>query len=149
MLSRFNMSDHQWKTSDRNSSGDLLSDQSDRKITRNQKRRHDEINHIQKVRFSSSLVYQHNSMDSLLNRYLLSLPDIRRDGSHNSSSGKGTRGHHKSEIHRSYPDWQIWDWHVVFQSIPRWIWKTVKTVDMWILLEVHAARKNIPISHGK
>jgi hypothetical protein len=31
------------------SAGDLLSDQSDRKITRNQKRRHDEINHIQKV----------------------------------------------------------------------------------------------------
>lgn len=28
---------------------DLLSDNSDRKITRNQKRRHDEINHIQKT----------------------------------------------------------------------------------------------------
>lgn len=28
---------------------DLLSDSSDRKITRNQKRRHDEINHIQKT----------------------------------------------------------------------------------------------------
>ncbi|KAK3917416.1 Histone acetyltransferase KAT8 [Frankliniella fusca] len=47
MLSRFNMSDHQWKNDQR--TGDLFSDQSDRKITRNQKRRHDEINHIQKT----------------------------------------------------------------------------------------------------
>lgn len=46
MNSRFNMTDQQWKTGDRMI--DLL-DQSDRKITRNQKRRHDEINHIQKV----------------------------------------------------------------------------------------------------
>jgi histone acetyltransferase MYST1 len=43
------MSDQQWKNSERICAGDLLSDQSDRKITRNQKRRHDEINHIQKV----------------------------------------------------------------------------------------------------
>lgn len=34
---------------DRNSGTDLLADSSDRKITRNQKRRHDEINHVQKV----------------------------------------------------------------------------------------------------
>jgi len=34
---------------DRNSGTDLLTDSSDRKITRNQKRRHDEINHVQKV----------------------------------------------------------------------------------------------------
>lgn len=47
MNSRFDMSDTQWKNSDRNAV-DLL-DQSDRKITRNQKRRHDEINHIQKT----------------------------------------------------------------------------------------------------
>lgn len=43
------MSDQQWKTNERNPSADLLSDQTDRKITRNQKRRHDEINHIQKT----------------------------------------------------------------------------------------------------
>ncbi|PNF30594.1 Histone acetyltransferase KAT8 [Cryptotermes secundus] len=49
MISHFDMSDHQWKNSERISAGDLLSDQSDRKITRNQKRRHDEINHIQKT----------------------------------------------------------------------------------------------------
>nr|CAD7405629.1 unnamed protein product [Timema poppensis] len=49
MSSRFDMSDQQWKNSERNPSGDLLADQSDRKITRNQKRRHDEINHIQKT----------------------------------------------------------------------------------------------------
>jgi histone acetyltransferase MYST1 len=49
MISHFDMSDQQWKNSERMSAGDLLSDQSDRKITRNQKRRHDEINHIQKV----------------------------------------------------------------------------------------------------
>ncbi|GLG96521.1 Males-absent on the first protein [Gryllus bimaculatus] len=48
MSSRFDMSDQQWK-SERNPTGDLLSDQTDRKITRNQKRRHDEINHIQKT----------------------------------------------------------------------------------------------------
>jgi histone acetyltransferase MYST1 len=49
MISQFDMSDQQWKNSERITAGDLLSDQSDRKITRNQKRRHDEINHIQKV----------------------------------------------------------------------------------------------------
>jgi len=49
MISHFDMSDQQWKNNERMSAGDLLSDQSDRKITRNQKRRHDEINHIQKV----------------------------------------------------------------------------------------------------
>ncbi|GFG37149.1 hypothetical protein Cfor_00398 [Coptotermes formosanus] len=49
MISHFDMSDQQWKNSERMSAGDLLSDQSDRKITRNQKRRHDEINHIQKT----------------------------------------------------------------------------------------------------
>lgn len=48
MSSRFDMLDQQWKNSERNTV-ELL-DQSDRKITRNQKRRHDEINHIQKVR---------------------------------------------------------------------------------------------------
>jgi len=38
---------------DRNSGTDLLAlDSSDRKITRNQKRRHDEINHVQKVNTS-------------------------------------------------------------------------------------------------
>lgn len=39
--------DKTWK--DRPVVNDLLSDSSDRKITRNQKRRHDEINHIQKT----------------------------------------------------------------------------------------------------
>ncbi|KAG8338066.1 K(lysine) acetyltransferase [Homalodisca vitripennis] len=47
MSSRFDMTDQQWKSGDR-AMIDLL-DQSDRKITRNQKRRHDEINHIQKL----------------------------------------------------------------------------------------------------
>lgn len=50
MSSRFDMSDTSWKTSENAPAGDLLADSSDRKITRNQKRRHDEINHIQKVR---------------------------------------------------------------------------------------------------
>ncbi|XP_066147904.1 histone acetyltransferase KAT8 [Euwallacea fornicatus] len=54
MSSQFNLTDAQ-KTSDikawkeRPVITDLLSDSSDRKITRNQKRRHDEINHIQKT----------------------------------------------------------------------------------------------------
>ncbi|CAH0386885.1 unnamed protein product [Bemisia tabaci] len=47
MSSRFDMSEQNWKNSDKNSV-DLL-DQCDRKITRNQKRRHDEINHVQKT----------------------------------------------------------------------------------------------------
>ncbi|KAL3274825.1 hypothetical protein HHI36_019608 [Cryptolaemus montrouzieri] len=55
MSSRFNMTeggqkinpDKVWK--DRPVVNDLLSDSTDRKITRNQKRRHDEINHIQKT----------------------------------------------------------------------------------------------------
>ncbi|XP_063988251.1 histone acetyltransferase KAT8-like [Diachasmimorpha longicaudata] len=49
MSSRFDMSDTSWKTSENAPAGDLLADSSDRKITRNQKRRHDEINHIQKT----------------------------------------------------------------------------------------------------
>lgn len=55
MSSRFNMSESgqkgidlkNWK--DRPMIGDLFSENTDRKITRNQKRRHDEINHIQKT----------------------------------------------------------------------------------------------------
>lgn len=47
MSSRFDMSEIE--RHDRNSGSDLLADSSDRKITRNQKRRHDEINHVQKV----------------------------------------------------------------------------------------------------
>lgn len=58
MSSRFHLSeggkgsakapgDKAWK--DRPVVNDLLSDSSDRKITRNQKRRHDEINHVQKT----------------------------------------------------------------------------------------------------
>ncbi|KMQ94180.1 putative histone acetyltransferase myst1 [Lasius niger] len=47
MSSRFDMSEIE--RHDRNSGTDLLADSSDRKITRNQKRRHDEINHVQKT----------------------------------------------------------------------------------------------------
>lgn len=50
MSSRFDMSERSWKNGDRSQNIDLLADSSDRKITRNQKRRHDEINHVQKVR---------------------------------------------------------------------------------------------------
>lgn len=56
MSSRFNMSESGQKGTvdmkvwrDRPVITDLLADNSDRKITRNQKRRHDEINHIQKT----------------------------------------------------------------------------------------------------
>lgn len=52
MSSRFDMSEIE--RHDRNSGTDLLADSSDRKITRNQKRRHDEINHVQKL--STSLL---------------------------------------------------------------------------------------------
>ena len=48
MSSRFDMSEIE--RHDRNPGTDLLADSSDRKITRNQKRRHDEINHVQKVK---------------------------------------------------------------------------------------------------
>lgn len=45
---RFDLSDH-WSQRDKIQIGDPTSEQSDRKITRNQKRKHDEINHIQKT----------------------------------------------------------------------------------------------------
>lgn len=51
------MSDRTWKSGDRNSGTDLLADSSDRKITRNQKRRHDEINHIQKVHIYTFYIF--------------------------------------------------------------------------------------------
>uniref|UniRef100_A0A8D8WIN1 Histone acetyltransferase n=1 Tax=Cacopsylla melanoneura TaxID=428564 RepID=A0A8D8WIN1_9HEMI len=47
MNSRFDMTEQHWKNKE-NQAVDLL-DQSERKITRNQKRRHDEINHVQKT----------------------------------------------------------------------------------------------------
>lgn len=67
MSSRFDMSDQSWKNSDRNPASDLLADSSDRKITRNQKRRHDEINHIQKVSTTRRIHRTHNIDE--LNRY--------------------------------------------------------------------------------
>lgn len=48
MNSTFDISEKTWKQKDVNKMSDLLN-QSDRKITRNQKRRHDEINHVQMV----------------------------------------------------------------------------------------------------
>lgn len=50
MNSRFDIAEKTWKQKDINKMPDLLN-QSDRKITRNQKRRHDEINHVQMVKF--------------------------------------------------------------------------------------------------
>lgn len=51
MNSRFDISEKTWKQQKEvNKIPDLLN-QSDRKITRNQKRRHDEINHVQMVIF--------------------------------------------------------------------------------------------------
>lgn len=49
MNSRFDISEKNWKQKDINKIPDFLN-QSDRKITRNQKRRHDEINHVQMVK---------------------------------------------------------------------------------------------------
>ncbi|KAF6208070.1 hypothetical protein GE061_016520 [Apolygus lucorum] len=47
MNSRFDMSEQQWKNIDRPSND--IWESADRKVTRNQKRRHDEINHVQKT----------------------------------------------------------------------------------------------------
>lgn len=47
MSSRFDLNEQHWKNSDKNNKD--MTDGLDRKITRNQKRRHDEINHVQKV----------------------------------------------------------------------------------------------------
>lgn len=55
---------------DRNSGTDLLADSSDRKITRNQKRRHDEINHVQKVNTSMQNLLGKTSMQNLLGKVL-------------------------------------------------------------------------------
>lgn len=49
MSSRFDVNEQHWKNSD--TSKKDIADGLDRKITRNQKRRHDEINHVQKVSF--------------------------------------------------------------------------------------------------
>ncbi|KAL7300379.1 hypothetical protein TKK_0007000 [Trichogramma kaykai] len=49
MSSKFDVQGRNWKNGDKNNMSDLLADSSDRKITRNQKRRHDEINHVQKT----------------------------------------------------------------------------------------------------
>lgn len=55
MNSRFDISEKTWKQKDINKMPDLLN-QSDRKITRNQKRRHDEINHVQMVTYAKYIV---------------------------------------------------------------------------------------------
>lgn len=49
MSDRFDMSERGWKSSSKMSTDSLITDKSGRKITRNQKRKHDEINHIQKT----------------------------------------------------------------------------------------------------
>lgn len=56
MNSRFDISEKTWKQKDVNKIPDLLN-QSDRKITRNQKRRHDEINHVQMVKISYIFIF--------------------------------------------------------------------------------------------
>jgi len=48
MNSRFDISEKNWKQKDVNKNLDLLNPE--RKITRNQKRRHDEINHVPMVK---------------------------------------------------------------------------------------------------
>jgi len=43
------LSDQDWKEGEQNRPVNLLLDQTDRKITRNQKRKHREIHHLQKA----------------------------------------------------------------------------------------------------
>lgn len=101
MSSRFDMSDRSWKSGDRNSGTDLLADSSDRKITRNQKRRHDEINHIQKVRISYQYFYEVMNVYILITiTVMVLIVDICRNGSHDGSFGEGTRSNNKSQVHR-------------------------------------------------
>ena len=49
LSTQVNINESHLAKGDKVSSLDLLLEQSDRKITRNQKRKHDEINHVQKV----------------------------------------------------------------------------------------------------
>jgi hypothetical protein len=49
LSTQVNINESQFSKGEKVSSLDLLLEQSDRKITRNQKRKHDEINHVQKV----------------------------------------------------------------------------------------------------
>lgn len=84
MSSRFDMSDSRWKNSEHNPASDLLADSSDRKITRNQKRRHDEINHIQKVICLFTFFF----FKFLLIKYLML--DLCGNGSNYCSIGKRT-----------------------------------------------------------
>lgn len=49
LSTQVNINETHFSKGEKVSSLDLLLEQSDRKITRNQKRKHDEINHVQKV----------------------------------------------------------------------------------------------------
>lgn len=51
LSTQVNINETHLSKSEKVSSLDLLLEQSDRKITRNQKRKHDEINHVQKVNY--------------------------------------------------------------------------------------------------
>lgn len=65
MNSRFDISEKTWKQKDVNKIPDLLN-QSDRKITRNQKRRHDEINHVQMVRKVKYMLKNYITINSMI-----------------------------------------------------------------------------------
>lgn len=81
MSSQFNMdakmSEKMWKEIP--VASDVLTD-TDRKITRNQKRRHDEINHVQKTLVKLTRI-SHFPINTNVYYY-----QVCRDGSHNCSS---------------------------------------------------------------
>lgn len=54
LSTQVNINESNFSKVEKVSSLDLLLEQSDRKITRNQKRKHDEINHVQKVNLLKS-----------------------------------------------------------------------------------------------
>lgn len=76
-----------------------LGEQPERKITRNQKRKHDEINHVQKVvliLMATFLFWLHQTCTTWLifTVYHLSFlfADVCRDGPNDGCSGEGARG---------------------------------------------------------
>ena len=86
LSTQVNINESQFSKGEKVSSLDLLLEQSDRKITRNQKRKHDEINHVQKV--CQALLKLKFAFNIFSNSTLLFILDLCRNGSYNSCFGE-------------------------------------------------------------
>lgn len=83
LSTQVNINETHLSKSEKVSSLDLLLEQSDRKITRNQKRKHDEINHVQKVNLPHQIKFLPYIIATILT-------DLCRNGSNNCCARKRT-----------------------------------------------------------